>query len=129
MTTQSAQTVLLVDSEPLVLDVCRAVLDKSGYRVLCSPTGRTGLELFRGPTAVYLVVSDMRMVDLSGPDMTGQMVAEKPDTKVVYLSGDGYEPEFRETRQGALNLLEKPFTSEQFLRIVRQALDTKAARA
>lgn len=129
MTTQSAQTVLLVDSEPLVLDVCRAVLDKSGYRVLCSPTGRTGLELFRGPTAVDLVVSDMRMVDLSGPDMTGQMVAEKPDTKVVYLSGDGYEPEFRETRQGALNLLEKPFTSEQFLRIVRQALDTKAARA
>ena len=121
-----AQTVLLVDGEPLILDVCSAVLKNSGYRVLCSPNARTGLEVFReAPEHVDLVVSDVLMADLSGPDMTNQMIAENPNLKVLYMSGYGQDAITLEKQD---NVLDKPFTSERFLHMVRSTLESPAKR-
>ena len=125
MAAESKHTVLLVDSEPLILDVCSVLLERSGYRVLCSPTGKTGLQLLKQEAGeVDLVVSDILMADVSGPEMAVQMMAENPKLKIIFISAYGHG---NSTVVADENILDKPFTSEQFLHKVRSALSAPRA--
>ncbi len=126
----TAQNILLVDDEPLVLDVCGAVLRNSGYSVYCSKNGFAGLELFREHARhLDLVIADIVMPDLSGPDMTREMLAEKPDLKVVYMSGYGAATVLPNGNGRQLILLVKPFTSDVLLQTVRQTIGQPALGA
>ncbi len=123
MSDENERTVLLVDDEPLILDVCSAVLRNAGFRVLCSPSGKSGLEAFRAhKDELALVISDIVMPKLSGPDMTREMLAERPDLKVVYMSGYGAATTLPGGSEGTVHLISKPFTAEQFLQMVRASL-------
>ena len=123
MIADTEQTVLLVDGEPLILNLCRTVLQTYGFKVLCSTNGRTGLQLFRqNADTVRLVVSDLQMNDLSGPDMANQMISQNPALKVLYMSAYGADRALPVGQSPVLHILTKPFTSEQFLRTVQSTL-------
>lgn len=121
-------TVLLVDDEPLILDVCGALLRKSGYQALCCRNGRSGLETFERHIAeIQLLVSDVLMPDMPGTEMAQRMQSENPALRVVFMSGYGLDSRAESAGDRSV-VLAKPFTSEQFLGAIRLALSETTFR-
>jgi two-component system, cell cycle sensor histidine kinase and response regulator CckA len=71
-----------------------------------------------------LLLSDIVMPGLSGPDLAQRIVAQRPDVRVLYMSGFA---DRLSTGLGALStgvtILHKPFTPEHLVRTVRDCLD------
>lgn len=111
--------VLVVEDEPTVRSFCCAVLRRFGYRVLEAASPSEALEtLLQLPEPVGLVLTDITMPGMDGKEMVRRIDRERrPNLKVLYMSGDSQNAE------PSLDLLEKPFTSADLLRRVREALD------
>lgn len=113
-----SETVLLVEDEPSVRALARAVLQARGYTVL---EATNGAEAYRSGTVagVDLVLTDVVMPEMGGPELVRQLRAERPALKVLYMSGHS-------GKQGALGaeaVLEKPFTLDSLSKKVRDVLD------
>jgi len=123
------ETILLVEDEPVVRDLIRQVLHATGYEVVEATTGEQALHVssaHRGP--IHLLVADVVLPGLSGPEVAAQLVSARPDIQLIYISG--YAPETVQ-RYGISDkhclFLQKPFTPTTLLAHVRQALDTAKA--
>lgn len=113
--TTPADVVLIVEDEPSVRSFCSVVLRRSGYRVLEAGDPATALNvLAETAEPVDLVLTDMTMPGMNGKEMVQRI--QQPDLKVLYMSGysQNFEP--------GLNLIEKPFTSADLLKRVRDTL-------
>jgi CheY-like chemotaxis protein len=117
-------TVLIVEDEYAVRYLACRVLRGNGFRVLEAGSPAAALRLAREQArSVDLLVTDVVMPGLSGPELAERLVAAWPDLKVLYITG--YAEEAIQ-RRGALPaggaLLEKPFTAQQLAERVRLAL-------
>jgi CheY-like chemotaxis protein len=81
----SGPTILCIDDEALGLEIRRAVLERSGYRVLTAVDGPTGLSLFRG-NAIDGVVLDYYMPEMDGGAVAEAMRQERPEVPIMLLS-------------------------------------------
>jgi hypothetical protein len=119
------ETVLVVEDEGPVREVARRILAESGYAVLSAPDGSEALRICReheGP--IDLLLTDVVMPGLSGPELVEQARLLRPDMRALYVSG--YPEDFLARRHDvdkATTLLGKPFTAQTLLRVVRFALD------
>jgi len=123
------ETVLLVDDEPLIRNLGRAILQRSGYRVLLAEDGLQALEMYRGaPDSIDLVLLDLSMPRLSGRDTLRQLRLIRPTVRAVLSSG--YSPEQVEmTRdEDTLGFVTKPYHPQELARAVRAALDAVVGR-
>jgi hypothetical protein len=116
---------LLVEDEEPVRLMTRHVLEHKGYRVVEAPEGETALELARhhaGP--IHLLVTDVVMPRLNGPQLWERLRALRPSLKVLFMSGytDEFFGEHGLSALGA-KLLHKPFTPDSLVRQVRETLD------
>jgi two-component system, cell cycle sensor histidine kinase and response regulator CckA len=122
------ETVLVVEDEGAVRQLAKRVLEQRGYHVLEAATGADAERIASdrmGP--IHLLLSDVIVTDSNGRKIADQILASRPDMKVVFMSG--YTDE--DVRQhGVLDsnspFLEKPFTPDLLARKVREALDTPA---
>jgi CheY-like chemotaxis protein len=120
-----SEIVLLVEDEGMVRDLARRALVQSGYTVMEAADGRQALAVSRrhaGP--VHLLLTDVLMPHLSGPDLARQLTAERPGLKVLYVSGytdDAFAA--HGGSQAGLPYLQKPFTPQALARKVREVLD------
>jgi two-component system cell cycle sensor histidine kinase/response regulator CckA len=124
-----SETILVVDDEKSVLSVTSAFLLRSGYKVLEANSGARALEICAGgETGIHLLLTDVVMPRMSGPELAERLLAIYPDLRVLYMSG--YEDyHFEKYRPFALKwLLRKPFTPVSLLSLVRQALDEPRKR-
>ncbi|MBM3879188.1 MAG: response regulator [Verrucomicrobia bacterium] len=113
------QTILMVDDEDLVLTMGRMILTSFGYRVLTANSGPKALELFTpAPDAVDLVITDLVMPNMSGRELLERLRAVRPELRVICSSGYA-----RASGQEDVHYLKKPFTSQDLLRKVKQALE------
>src|SRR5712692_7916429 len=82
------ETILIVDDEADIRALARDILEGRGYTVLEAGDGADAL-LIAGlyPEPIHLVLTDVIMPTLSGPDMAEDLKAVRPDTKVVFMSG------------------------------------------
>jgi CheY-like chemotaxis protein len=121
--TRASGTILVVEDEDAVRYLVCRVLRGNGYRVLEAGDPATALRVVGDlGQPVDLLVRDIVMPGMGGPELAGRLVAGWPGLKVLYITG--YAKEAIE-RQGALPagaLLEKPFTTPQLADRVRQAL-------
>lgn len=118
-----AETVLLVEDDRAVRTWLKKVLTRAGYRVLEAPDGAQALQCCRDhPGPIHLLLTDMVMPGLSGPEVADQLTRDRPELRVLYMSGYSDHPIFREAG-AALALLQKPFTPEQVLEKIRRVLD------
>ncbi|MBW1744581.1 MAG: response regulator, partial [Deltaproteobacteria bacterium] len=105
-------TVLLVDDEPMVLEVGTKLLEKLGYGVIQASGGRKAVEIYEERQAsIDLVILDMMMPDMGGGDAFDRMKEINPDVKVILSTGytkDGRAAEIME--RGCDGFLQKPFT-------------------
>ncbi len=123
-----AETILVVEDETPLRQLARDFLEKSGYHVLDAPDGKEALEVahhFRG--TIHLLLSDVIMPGMSGPELAAALRLERPDTQVIFVSGYTDDALARHglTGEGAA-FLPKPFTREEVLRKVREMLDRSA---
>jgi CheY-like chemotaxis protein len=81
----SGSTILCIDDEALGLQIRKAVLERSGYRVLTAVDGATGLSLFRG-NAIDGVVLDYYMPEMDGGAVAEAMRRERPEVPIMLLS-------------------------------------------
>jgi two-component system, cell cycle sensor histidine kinase and response regulator CckA len=120
------ETILLVEDEQVVRDLVGQVLQTTGYEVLEATNGEQALQMSsarQGP--IHLLLADVVLPGLSGPEVAAQLVATRPEMQVIYMSG--YTPEII-MRYGISEkhrlFLQKPFTPATLLAHVREALDT-----
>ena len=121
-----SETILLVEDESTLLGLMRMILTQLGYRVLEAPTGVKAMEVWlEHSTDIHLLLTDLFMPDgLNGKELAHRLLAEKPNLKVVYMSGysaDIIDKDFA-LKEGE-NFLAKPFDPKNLARIIRDNLD------
>ena len=110
---------LVVDDEDGVRQFIARVLCNAGYRVETVASGAEALETVDRGEQFDLVVSDVRMADLSGPQFVEQLRRRETDMKVLYVTGDSDQLFIeRETLWVDEAFLDKPFTARGILESV-----------
>jgi CheY-like chemotaxis protein len=123
------ETVLFVEDEVALRDLMHRVLTKGGYTVLAAGDGLEALALVEGHQGrIDLVVTDVVMPRMSGPELATRLRARDPAIRLLYVSGYTADQLRSQTDLGAdATLLPKPFTSDGLLRKVREVLDRPRA--
>jgi len=121
----TAETILLVEDEPEVRSLSREFLEEHGYRVLEAPSGSAALDLVeREAGPIHLIVTDVVMPHMSGPELGSRAMALRPSLKVLYVSGlMGKTVVFEGAVIPGAVVLHKPFTSDELARKVREVLE------
>jgi CheY-like chemotaxis protein len=119
------ETILLVEDEDGVRELAREVLQGHGYTVIEARDGESALQTLehRGER-LHLLLTDVMMPKMGGPELARRLISRHPDVKVLYMSGypDGALGEHGVLEPGAILLL-KPFTPQGLVDKVRQVLD------
>jgi len=117
--------VLLIEDEPAVMSYVRAVLERSGYTVVCSDSGINGLRQLESGDFMG-VVSDMRTPGgVDGADVHAWIVQNRPQlaTRLVFITGDIANEETAATlEKTGVPCVEKPFRVQQFISVVQQTM-------
>jgi two-component system cell cycle sensor histidine kinase/response regulator CckA len=122
--------VLAEDEEPLRILIGR-VLAGSGYQVI---SGRNGFEALEAVHArggrVDLLLTDLVMPRMTGAELASALGGEQPGMKILFMTGHTDDPAvLGRFDQGAAEVLQKPFTNEALLGIVRRLLGPAKATA
>jgi two-component system cell cycle sensor histidine kinase/response regulator CckA len=122
-------TILLVEDEDALAEVARKVLEHSGYVVLHAASGEEALRIARSYQGdIHLMLTDVRLGGtMDGIELAQRLRSVRPQTRVLFMSGYSDASNRADSKSG-LPLLEKPFTGDDLLRNVREALDGKADR-
>jgi two-component system NtrC family response regulator len=117
--------ILVVDDEPLQVELVAGFLRKQGYEVLQASDGETALETFRAEP-VDLVLTDQKMPGLSGLEVVRAARAINPEVAVIVLTAYGtIEHAVTAIKAGASDYLTKPVNLDELLHRVGQALDRR----
>lgn len=126
------ETILVVDDEADVCELARDCLVAEGYSVLDARDGEEALRIAEGHTEpIHLLLTDVMMPRLNGVELAGRLTRQRPDTKVLYMSGFAVVGAQTEQLTGpglqpGDPILPKPFSSEALTRKVREVLDRPA---
>jgi CheY-like chemotaxis protein len=113
----SGRTVLLVDDEDLLRQVVRRMLEWQGIAVIEASTGDEALAALERDTApIDLLVTDVVMPGMSGPELARQVTSRRPGVRVLYVSGytDGATLDLQDARLRSA-FLAKPFSHEELI--------------
>ncbi|WP_263786177.1 hybrid sensor histidine kinase/response regulator [Salinibacter grassmerensis] len=120
--------VLVVDDEEFVLESAQQTLEVAGYEVQTALDAAAALRVMQ-KEAIDLVITDLRMPEMSGLDLIRRLQEQHPDLPIVAASGvaDGRTEEALEA--GAQTFLAKPFTAEKLEAALQEALQTSEEAA
>ena len=119
------ETVLLVEDEEIVREPVGRMLARSGYRVLSAPSAAEALVIVREHASeIDLLLTDIVMPGGSGKALWDDVIDLRPETKVLFMSGYNQDLVANEgVLDEGVSLIEKPFSSDDLLRKVRDVLD------
>ena len=126
LSTRGQETILLVEDEVTVRRLAHEYLQLQGYTVLEAPDGATALQVVanhKGP--IHLLLTDVIMPGMTGRELAQVLLQQKPDLKVLYMSG--YTENaigHNGTLDAGITLLQKPFSLPTLKTKVREALST-----
>src|SRR6266581_37555 len=124
------ETILIVEDDHAVMRATAATLKKGGYTVLTAANGDEARRLIqRQSDRIDLVLSDVVMPQLGGPELAEFLATTRPDTPVIFMTGYSDYPivsENGDNRIAKRRAIMKPFRPSELLAIVRQVLDGKA---
>jgi CheY-like chemotaxis protein len=117
------KSVLVVDDDPNIVKTYKLVLESVGYRV---DTARNGVEAIFKSKKVYhdLIIIDMNLPDMMGNQLADQLREEKPDIKIIMITGySSYVEQLDEFNID--EMLMKPIPPEDLVEIAKKALTTE----
>jgi PAS domain S-box-containing protein len=121
--TRGTETILLVEDEEVVRRLARKALEAAGYDVLESGEGAGALQLLTTTDrTVSLIVTDVVMPGMSGPEVAARAAELKPGIRVLFMSGYT-DVDMSGVRKLGSGLLHKPFTGAALTERVRFELD------
>ena len=106
-----SKTILLIDDEEIVIDICEMMLKKFGHEVLKAHSGYEGLELFEANKyKIDLIISDLNMPEMNGQEVMDELRKIDPHVKVMLSSGDLTEKvEKNVINRGFDGFIKKPY--------------------
>jgi len=115
--TKPSGTLLLVEDEKAIRDVMTRGLRSAGYVVLAATDGREALEIAAAhQSSIELVVADISLPGMSGPELVRQLRVTRPGLAVLYMSGYTRDTDgLMEIGGRDANLLQKPFNTKELL--------------
>lgn len=115
-------TILIIDDEKNIREGLGAALEMEGYKIALASDGKAGLErIVKGD--IDLVITDLRMPEVSGEHVLAKVSAENPGVPVIVLTGHGsIDSAVDAMRNGAYDFLTKPLNLDQLVLIVKRAL-------
>lgn len=123
-----AADILIVDDEPLVRDLLADYLRNSGFSCQVAGSGREALQHL-GTKDFALVVSDIRMPELNGLTLLGEINQKFPDTAAIMITAvSDLETAIQTMKQGACDYITKPFHLEKVGESVKRALKLRQSR-
>lgn len=120
---EGSEAILVVEDEDAVRRTVVRALERAGYTVLDAGDGEAALRIF-GEKTVDLLLSDIQLPDVPGPELATRMKELDPELRVVYMSGySDREVTERLKDNRSVVLLQKPFSMDELLETVRRVLD------
>jgi CheY-like chemotaxis protein len=129
--TEGTETLLLVEDNAAVRELCSRALRRRGYTVYEAANADEAIDWStRGTVKPDLLVTDVVMPGLSGPNLAARLMQQNPRLRVLYVSG--YSDDATAVHGafwGGVPLLQKPFTPGQLAERVRATLDAVSREA
>lgn len=116
------ESVLVVDDEEHVLKIACKGLAKYGYSILSAGSAAEALDICRGPERIDVVLLDSNMPVMSGEEAAPQLLALRPNLKIVITSGFS-ESQVLNGHPGLAGFIQKPYLPSQLAQKLRSILD------
>jgi two-component system cell cycle sensor histidine kinase/response regulator CckA len=118
------EAVMIVEDNDAVRELAILTLSERGYNVIQASSAEDALELISRGARPQLLLTDVVMPGLSGPNLAARLMQHNPRLRVLYMSGYSEDAAARHgVFWGGVPLLQKPFTPSQLAERVRIALD------
>jgi len=120
-------TILMVDDEEIIIDVSIEMLEKIGYRVLKTLSGKEAISEYQANSAkIDLVILDLIMPKISGSEVYDKLKEINPQVKVLLSSGYSVDGQATEIlKRGCNGFIQKPFNMGELSRKVNEILESK----
>jgi len=117
--------ILVLDDDPVVTLSCKRILGAEGYSISTVEKGEDALNKL-SKEEFDLLISDVRLPDISGMEVLKEARVIKPKTDVVIITGYPTLEDAKEsTKLGAAEYIEKPFTPDFMLNVAQKVFDTR----
>jgi two-component system response regulator HydG len=124
----AAPTVLVIDDEMGILDTIRILLKNEGFIPYTALGGKKGLEQIAA-LKPELIITDVRMPDVTGLDILASVRAHDPDAVVILMTAQAsLQSAIGAVNNGAFYYIQKPFKNEELVTIVRRAAEHRNLR-
>jgi DNA-binding NtrC family response regulator len=121
-------SVLVVDDESGILDTLRILLRNEGFEVTTAQGGKAGLEQIRSGNH-DIILSDVRMPQVSGLEILQAAHEQDPMTPVILMTAQAsLQSAIAAVNSGAYQYLQKPFSNDDLVTILRRACEFRAVR-
>jgi two-component system, cell cycle sensor histidine kinase and response regulator CckA len=126
---RGTETILLTEDEEGVRTLTRQILERCGYTVLEACQGQDALAICKTHSErIHLLITDVVMPNMSGPQLAERILLDRPGMKVLYLSGYTDDAVVRHgVLKGQAPFLQKPFSADTLSQKVRETLDSRSS--
>jgi signal transduction histidine kinase/CheY-like chemotaxis protein len=120
------ECLLIAEDEDVIREMAQLSLESKGYKVIAAPDGASALARYRESWQdIELVIADMVMPRMNGPELFSRMKEINPNVRVVVSSGYSHDLEGqRMLKHGCLGFIQKPYNPDALNQLVRSVLDS-----
>lgn len=114
---------LIIDDEERLQSLLARILQLEGYEVVTASTGKEGLKKLQHEE-INVVLSDVKLPDINGIDLTEQIKKSRPDTEIIVLTAFGtINDGVKAMKLGAFDYITKGDDNEKIIPLVSKAMD------
>ena len=119
----SKTKVMVVDDDPMMIDLARYQLQSRGYEVLTAETGQEALKL-NADQHSDVVLTDLQLPDIDGIELVRRLKENAPGTEIIMVTGYGsVNGAIEATKAGAFYFIEKPVEFEELFVLIEKAIE------
>ncbi|MBN2422313.1 response regulator [Candidatus Woesearchaeota archaeon] len=118
------KTIMVVDDEPDTLELAKAILTMNGFNVQVFDTAKGALDALKAGKAPDLIILDMRMPQISGPDFCEKVRTELKLTKqkIVFFTASSFKDNALVKKYKVLGYIFKPFDNDKLVEDIKKFL-------
>ena len=129
MSSPTDPSILIIDDESAILDALRILLKNESFEVTTAQGGKAGLEQIKA-IAPDIVLTDVRMPQVTGIDILSAVRAQDPETPVILMTAQAsLQTAIQAVNEGAFYYIQKPFSNDDMIAICRRAAEHRRLRA